>query len=421
MASIALVALDDWISTARLPKAFAELGAPVVALCRSGTALERSRYLSALTISTSDILLDLERLVAEHDPAALIVCDESAVRKLYPLVYAPALSPRLRSLLSTSLGDPAGHQVVASKWATGRLAEQLNIRVPKQRQVTTPKQVLDFIDEVGYPIILKQANNYGGRGCYVCASDQKTLDNYHALLTPAAFRRLRHLPGLLNSLRPFVARGDGGGAEPLIIQRYHEGRPAFCTAVARDGVMLGGFAAVAEEVYPAATGASTVVRAIDRPDLLRATEALIRSTGFSGFIGVDFILDRVDGTPYLLEINPRVTPVCRFGRVLGSDLCGLFAASFAGSTVDSPASTTFDAIAFFPNEWLRSWRSPYLRACDNDAPHDDPAVLAHICRSLPLSRRIMLSLGLRGALPSLEGEPAHWRASWTRSWVKTKT
>jgi biotin carboxylase len=421
MALIALVALDEWIATARLPEAFAELGVAVVALCKSGAPLEQSRYLAASVVSTCDIGSDMERLVAEHDPAAVIVCDESAVHKLYPLIDAPTLSPRLRSLLRRSLGDPSGYHVVASKWATGRLAEQLNLRIPAQRQVNAPKEAFAFAKKVGYPIILKRERSYGGMGCYVCRSDRETLVNYLTLQTPRVLRKLRHWPGLLTSLHRFAARGFAGSSEPLVAQRYHEGQLAFTTAVARNGVMLGGFSVAAERVHPVPTGASTVVKPIDRPELLQATEALIRQTGFSGFIGVDFILDSADGLPYLLEINPRATPVCRLGRLLGLDLCSLFAASFAGVTLDPATPQTVDAIALFPNEWLRSWRSPYLHDSYVDVPYDDPALLAHIYRSLPLHRRIMLAIGLRGTLPTLKCDHGYWQTFRIRSCTKTKT
>ncbi|HUB64840.1 MAG TPA: ATP-grasp domain-containing protein [Methylocella sp.] len=418
---IALIAQDEWISTARLPEAFAGLGVKVVAVCKAGDPLERSRYLAASVTATSDIRSDLEWLVAEHDPAALIACDEGAVRLLYPLFDAPALSPRLRNLLRRSLGNPASHSVVTSKWATGSLAEQLNLRVPKQSRVKTPEEAMAFAEKVGYPIILKRENTYGGMGCYVCRSDQETLGNYLALGTPRKLRKLRHWPGLLAALHRLVMCRDAGAGEPLIVQRYHEGQLAFTTAVARDGVMLGGFTVVAEHIHPVPTGASTVVRAIDRPEMLQATEALIRQTQFSGFIGVDFILDRTDRLPYLLEINPRVTPACRLGRLLGFDLCGLFAANFAGLTLEHTAQRPTSVIAFFPNEWIRNWRSPYLRDAYNDVPQDDPALLAYIYQSLPLSRRIMLAIGLRGTLPPIKGNPKHWPRFALRSRTKSKT
>jgi glutathione synthase/RimK-type ligase-like ATP-grasp enzyme len=394
----------------------------VVALCKSGVPLQHSRYLAAAAMCTGDIRSDLERLVEEYDPAALIACDESAVRELNPLVDNSALSLQLRSLLRRSLSDPAGYRVVSSKWATGRLAEQLNIRVPKQSRIIAPDQAMAFAGKVGYPIILKKENTYGGMGCYVCRSDRETLNNYHALLLPPSLRKLRHWPGLLGVIHSFASRRVTGSGEPLIVQRYHEGELAFATATARDGVMLGGFTVVAQRVNPAPNGASTVVSVIDCPELLHATEALIRQTRFSGFIGIDFILDRTDGLPYLLEINPRPTPVCSLGRLLGLDLCNLFAANFVGVTL-KPAAVPISAgtIAFFPNEWLRSWRSPYLLDAYLDVPHDDPALLAHIYRALPLGRRIMLAIGLRGTLPPLECEPTQWRPFGIRSCTKTKT
>jgi hypothetical protein len=319
------------------------------------------------------------------------------------------------------LGDPEGYRVVTSKWATYELAERLNLRVPKQSRINTPEEAMTFAGKVGYPIILKKENTYGGMGCYVCRSDRETLGNYLALMTSGSLRKLRRWPGVLAALHRFVTRPGAACSEPLIVQRYHEGQLAFTTAVARDGVMLGGITVVAERVHPAPTGASTVVRPIDRPELLQATEALIRQTGFSGFIGVDFILDNANGLPYLLEINPRATPVCRLGRLLGLDLCSLFAANFADVKLEPPAPITVDTIAFFPSEWLRSWCSPHLLDAHHDVPHNDPALLGRIYRSMPLKRRIMLSIGLRGTLTPFEVDPERWLTFQIRSGTKTKT
>jgi hypothetical protein len=170
----------------------------------------------------------------------------------------------------------------------------------------------------------------------------------------------------------------------------------FTAAVARDGVMLKGLAAVAERVHPQPTGASTVVRIDDTGDLVEQTALLVRDLGYSGFIGVDFIVEQSTGLSYLLEINPRVTPLCALSRRFGDDLCAAFAEAFAGVN-PTPAARTATMAALFPNEWLRDPASPYLSTAYHDMPLQDPELMSWIYRHLPAKRRLMMLCGMLSA------------------------
>jgi hypothetical protein len=140
-----------------------------------------------------------------------------------------------------------------------------------------------------------------------------------------------------------------------------------------------------------------VIRSVDLPELLLASRALIAATRCSGFIGVDFLIDRRSGRSYLLEINPRVTPLCHLGRLFGTDLCAAYAARFAGCIDPRPARRLgrVAAAALFPNEWTRDSTSPFLTSAYHDVPIDDPALVADAFRRLPFARRSMIRVGLR--------------------------
>ena len=297
---------------------------------------------------------------------------------------------RTRALLRHSLGDPSFYPVMTSKWKTAELAASLNIATPLQSRVDTVEEARAFAAKFGFPVILKREDTYGGMGCHVCRSERQLQQGFEKLRGVSWRRRLRAIArGRSSAERPAAP-----SREPLIVQKYHEGRLAFVAAVAREGVMMSGLAAVAEAVHPAPTGASTVIRALDRPDLLEISRNLIAATRCSGFVGVDFMLDPSSPLPYLLEINPRVTPLCHLARHLGTDLCAAFAASFAGLPVSRPLRRKADLVAMLPNEWMRDPLSPFLKEAYHDVPVDDPKLIADAYSRLPLSRRLRVSLGL---------------------------
>ena len=388
---VGLLALDGWVSSARLAEALHANDLLVAAFCQAQSPLAATRHVDQrVLIDRASLKPALEQFAALREPAGLIPCDESTIRVLHELFADRSTTEGLRQLIRRSLGDPQGYAVATSKWSTHALASRLDLRVPMQSLVDSVDQALGFAAEWGYPVILKREGTYGGIGCRVCRSERDIRYGYGGLL---ASGRLDKLKGRAEVWAGWRSGGSGHSAERLIIQRFHTGQLSFTAAVARDGVMLGGLAAIAECVHPQPTGASTVVRLHEAPELMEATEILVRELGYSGFIGVDFIIEQATGLAYLLEINPRVTPLCPLGRRLGADLCAAYAESFAGRMV-TPETRQTTIAALFPNEWLRDPASPYLSSAYHDLPIQDPELMTWIYRHLPVKRRLMLQCGM---------------------------
>jgi hypothetical protein len=345
------VAFDNWPSSARIPRELNAAGLAVIALCGPKSPLRLTRYAAQVTIIAPEGLgAELEQLVLETAPAAIIASDELAVRQLHALAARGSISERLQLLLRRSFGDPRFYPTLTSKWAVAEIARRLNITVPLQAQVGTVNDAMAFAREAGFPVILKRENSYGGMGCHVCRSEPELRWGFGKLRrsswihrAPSAILRGRSAAGLHDLSQ-----------QPLIIQKYQEGQLAFVAAVVHDGVMVSGLAAVADEVHPAPTGASTVIRAIDGPELLEISRTLTAETRCSGFVGLDFIIDRASARPYFLEINPRLTPLCHLARRFGTDLCAAFASSFAGLPVTRHQGRKVEMAALF--RWPRSSR-----------------------------------------------------------------
>ena len=124
-------------------------------------------------------------------------------------------------------------------------------------------------------------------------------------------------------------------------------------------------------------GPASVVRVIDHPEMTQATEALVRHLGLSGFCGFDFVISP-SGQAYLLELNPRATPVSHLALANGTHLPAELYRELTGSDPACVAPTVpHDLIALFPTEWQRDRSGASLHNAHHDAPWDEPALLAY--------------------------------------------
>jgi hypothetical protein len=142
--------------------------------------------------------------------------------------------------------------------------------------------------------------------------------------------------------------------------------------IAWRGQVLSGLSGIKRETHPFPTSPSSVVEFIDHEEMRNAAQTLVAALGFSGFASLDFQLD-ADGKAHLIEFNPRPTPICHLGEVLGRDLCKCLADALRGQAVpDVEAMNLPRTVALFPQEWARDAESPYLASAYHDVPWDDP-------------------------------------------------
>jgi hypothetical protein len=153
------------------------------------------------------------------------------------------------------------------------------------------------------------------------------------------------------------------------------------TVAAWKGEVLAGASFLAERVHPAPTGASSVVRHIEHPEMETAVRRMVQRLGCSGFASFDFMLDEVDQAAYLIELNPRPIGTTHLGRLFGHDIVGALLTRLDGGFVVTNATNAQPdrLVAMFPRELERDPLAlGRLRsgAILHDVPHDDPGVLA---------------------------------------------
>jgi hypothetical protein len=88
------------------------------------------------------------------------------------------------------------------------------------------------------------------------------------------------------------------------------------------------------------------------------------------------MIEEASGLAYLIELNPRPTPICHLGGAFGDDLCGALWEKITGS---SPRTALQRAegrrVALFPQEWIRRADSPHIERAFHDVPWQEPLLM----------------------------------------------
>jgi hypothetical protein len=153
------------------------------------------------------------------------------------------------------------------------------------------------------------------------------------------------------------------------------------------------------------TGPATVVQVIDNEDMAAAATKLVRALGLTGLCGLDFVIDTDTNAAYLIELNPRATPICHLPLGAGRHLPLALYSRLVGKPAASIAPAIGNGvIAMFPAEWRRDPLSPYLRSSFHDVPWTEIG-LVRDCVDLPWEHR-GIAARIKARL-----SPTHSRAS----------
>jgi hypothetical protein len=399
MPSVLVVALEAWFSSARMPGALHDAGFRTIVLCTPASPLRRARGIDALIeIERGEVAAALAAANARRRPAWIVPADEQALYALHRL--ARGADAELTAAIRRSLGVPACDGETVTKRRVNEAAAALGITVPRQAVAETPAAAFAFARVVGYPVVLKKEHTFGGMGVLACRDDAALLTAWYRLQASRRLGRLlaRAGGGVAHALAPLRRRlADRLGAA-LLVQPLIAGKPAFHAFVAQRGAVLAGMSAIAEANHPAPFGASSVVRFVDHPAMAQAAAALSAALGLSGFGGIDFILEATTGEPHLLELNPRLTPICHLGQRVGADLCAALFAAASGQPTPTPAPIAERVVALFPNELQRDAGSTWLASAHHDVPWDDPGLLA--APEAKLAPSVRAFLARYGAAPA---------------------
>ncbi|HEY4952808.1 MAG TPA: ATP-grasp domain-containing protein [Verrucomicrobiae bacterium] len=376
-----------WPGVARLPRALQDAGFEVGVACRDNAFLAhtgfRDRFFPLPKKNRGkEILACLEAIVREWSPDLLLPTDDRTVfflARVHELVVSSGNSSGLADLLKCSLGNPAAIREAASKRLTMEIGRELGIRVPASQVVRSKDEAWAFGRKHGFPVVLKRSFDSGGNGVFICQNETEVA---------SAFKFLHRDETLQGRLQVWRERIRGRKMEfhwlpvdpSITVSRFLVGERAMSLMAVFEGRMLAALPAVMEQSYLDTKGPGSVVRFVRHEEMRRASEVLLKHWKLTGLIGFDFMID-AQGHAWLIECNPRPTPIAHLGARAGEDLCLALHRRLISEPMPRTGAPVELVVAHFPQESWRDPNSPYLTSAFHDVPWDDPQLLDYFKQS----------------------------------------
>ena len=413
---------------ARIGIALGCVGFHVAALTRIGHPARKTRRITQHfayhnRFRSKSIVRAIDRWLPD-----LIVCtDDPAVRELQNLHKrttgsGDSADRRVTDLIELSLGPSASFSATSNKSSFLALAEREGLRCPKTIVIPATRIFEPVAAGLSYPIVVKADNSDGGRCVRIVDKGADLRSVIWELQAPNTWRSRRFFGAVLGSeaLSPLKLPLR----RTISLQEYIVGRPGNRAVICWKGKVLAGISVEVVEVTHD-RGPASVIRLIDHPEMVAASERMVKRLNLSGFLGFDFIIDFAN-CAWLLEMNPRVTQTCHFSLSDGTDLArALFTQIKRQPPRPRPALIHRELIALFPNEIIRSPSSGYFLSCQHDVPWEEPELVRSVLnqmRRTQIRRRVrrfaerhipavvgsLVSIGLLGvsaasdSVPSLE-------------------
>jgi hypothetical protein len=377
--AILLAATLWWPPSTRLAIRFLQYSCHVSAVCPKGHFLRHVQGLDTIfPYRGLNSLASLEVAIRQSTPDIIIPCDDRVVWQLHEL---HRLKPDLRPLIEASLGEANGFECAEHRDLLLANARELGICIPDTRRVTSEEDVHDWFAEGAHSAVLKLDGTWSGEGVAIAHSEREALD---------AFRKYSQPTGIGVAIKRLVVNRDplslwsrSRRSQPeIIIQKLIEGQPANSMITCWKGEVL---SMVSVEVLASqgATGAGFLVRLIESDEMTRAAHLLAKRLQLTGFVGLDFQIERQTGKPYLIEMNPRCTQLGHLPLTGGSDLAGALCTKLGcENCATNKVPVDGQVVAFFPQAEVLSANNPLPSLIYNDVPQDQPELVRELVRPI---------------------------------------
>lgn len=341
---------------ARLALVIAEAGCEVSAICSTdGHPLLKTRVVRRIfPYSALRPVAALRTAIEETHPDLIVPCDDRGVRHLHELYLASTVRGTadnvVAELIRRSLGSPESHSVVSARYDLLKTASEDGLRVPRTEPAHAVSDFKALQTTMPFPWVLKADETWGGRGVRIAHTAETAEENFLDVSRP--FRLRRAIKRMVVNRDPFWLQPWWEGRKPAVIVQAHvQGRPANCAVFCWEGKIIAG---IGVEVIASdgSTGPASVVRVVENSEMIRCAQHLASRLRLSGFFGLDFMIEERTGDTYLIEMNPRATPLCHLRLGKRRDMVGGLWAQLSGQPdPETAAVTDKDLIAYFPQAW----------------------------------------------------------------------
>jgi hypothetical protein len=289
----------------RLFRIFREAGLGVDLLCQAGDPMSGSRYVDeAIKEPSEERMVERLKDCIRHNNGRwqrIIVAHEKTARALVETNDSSLLTGWQPAACNAEV-----REFLLSKFGLETAYAKHHLPVPPSRVCTTPQEICEFGDGVGWPLIIKPPDQSGGGGVMRANSFQELLTH-------------------LSSVKL-----------PVLAQKFIEGRRGVVDMLCSGGRALAWLASYSTGRNWGIYGPSTARLFCAMPALRAAVERVAAFAQFEGFCGFDWIEETATGKHYLIEFHPRPPSGFRFGRFCGVDFSAAVAAWVNGTAATFP-------------------------------------------------------------------------------------
>jgi hypothetical protein len=344
---VLIVTWLHWASAARITAELVAAGVSVDVVCSAFHPILSVKGVSRrYRYAPMSPLQSLARAIERSAPDLIVAGDDFVIGHLQSLRGAGRQA--LAELIEHSLGPAESYEIIASRARFIAAAQSAGLDAPDCVEIATAAELRERLGDVGAPAFLKLDGTCGGEGVRLVREADDPA---------AAVASLHRAPGAFAAAFEQALRMFGPNrphfrkkAPMLSLQKAVTGQPANCSAFAWRGEVLGVLSVVTlQTLHP--FGIATIVRPVENLAMRNAAVSIARELKLSGFFGLDFILQDGGQQAWVLELNPRPTPISHFALGAGRDLVAALISTVEGRVqADRPVALQSDTnIAIFPH------------------------------------------------------------------------
>lgn len=266
----------------------------------------QQKFVSPADEGTEEYLTYLEHVLDTSGAHVLITASDGTIELLRK--YRERLERRVR----IALAQEPGLGIAVDKEQTLAIARKLGLQIPRGMSVKDVSEVATAVQEIGLPAVVKPVESW------IAGQQQRVACKLVTTLAEAS-RAVEELT-------------CGGGS--VLFQQFLTGRREALSFFYANGEIYARFAQWAKHTDPPLGGTSVLRQSIAIPqDIGELAEKLIRTINLEGYSEVEFRRDSA-GTPYLMEINPRLSASVEIAVRAGVDFPSLLYQWAKGEPID---------------------------------------------------------------------------------------